>query len=154
MLKERGENETMTIAYKLSIEKHLRVRRQDRQRVRPAAQLISATTAHALEYLFPTNNRMILLAKFTRLADQWFDLMNSSRLYHYKEVKSAFGLKMDLQMKVIEDFKTEIRELRVGNRTDIIDWQKGILQDLTALPMLLADLKTYDQYGVCSFLIR
>ena len=32
MLIERGANETMTIAYKLDIEKHLRVKRQDRQR--------------------------------------------------------------------------------------------------------------------------
>ena len=32
MLIERGTNETMTIAYKLDIEKHLRVKRQDRQR--------------------------------------------------------------------------------------------------------------------------
>lgn len=150
MLKVRGENETFTIAYKLSIEKHLRVKKQDRQRVRPAAQLISATTAHTLEYLFPTNNRMLVLARFIRLADQWFDLMNSSQDFHYKEVKSAFGLNLNVQMQVLNDFKDQVSKLRVGNRTNLIDWQLGILQSLTALPMLLQDLKKYESYGVCS----
>ena len=150
MLKARGENETMTIAYKLSIDKHLRVRKQDRQRVRPAAQLLSGTTAHLLEYLFPYNDRLMVLAKFVRLADKWFDLMNSSKITHYKDVKSAFGIRLDVQMEVIDEFKKEIRELRVGDRTEMIDWQKGILQSLTALPMLFDDLKKVENYGVCS----
>ena len=150
LLMTRGENETFTIAYKLSIRKHLKVRRQDRQRVRPAAELLSATTAHALEYLFPTNPRMLTLARFIRLADMWFDLLNSGKGYHHKDVKCAFGLKLDAQMELIEKVKKEISELRVGNRKEMIDWQKGLLQSINALPMLLNDLKKVDDYGVCS----
>ena len=150
MLKARGNNETMTIAYKLSIEKHLQVKKQDRQRVRTAAQLISATTAHALEYLHPDNSRMLVLARFIRLADQWFDLLNSSQINHYKDVKSAFGVKLDVQMQVIHEVKKQIGSLRVGQRSGMIDWQVGILQSLTALPMLLDDLKKNELYGVCS----
>ena len=91
---------------------------------------------------------MWVLARFIRLADQWFDLMNSYTLYHKKPGRAAFGLELEAQMKVIEDFKREVSELRVGDRTDMIDWQQGILQSLNALPKILEDLKSYGVYGV------
>ena len=102
-----------------------------------------------LEELFPRDKEMWVLARFIRLADQWFDLMNSYTLYHKtKPAKAAFGLELETQMKVIEDFKREVGELRVGDRTDMIDWQHGIIQSLNALPKILEDLKSYGVYGV------
>ena len=130
------------------------MKRQDRQRVSTAAQLISATTAHTLEYLFPNDSKMTILARFIRLADQWFDLMNSYTVTHWKEAKNAFGLKLDTQMTVIDDFKKQIANLRVGNRSTLIDWQRGIIQSLNALPMLLSDLKQIETYGGCSTFLR
>ena len=130
------------------------MKRQDRPRVSTAAQLLSDTTAHALEYLFPNDVKMLVLARFIKLADQWFDLMNSYTVIHWKEAKSAFGLKMDAQMKVINDFKKQVENLRVGQRTGMIDWQRGIIQSLNALPMLLADMKANNEYGGCSTFFR
>ena len=119
-------------------------------RVSTAAQLISETTANALEFLFPKNEEMWVLARFIRLADKWFDLMNSYTITHKKSSKNAFGLdnNIDEQMKVIEDFKKEVSELRVGDRTVLIDWQQGIIQSLNALPKVLEDLKSVGIYGV------
>ena len=113
-----------------------------------AAQLISETTANLLEYLFPNDIKMTTLAKFIRLADQWFDLVNSSKRTHFKDVKWGFGLKLDVQMQVIEDFKKEIGNLRVGARTGMIDWQQGIIQSLNALPKILEDMKAVGIYEV------
>ena len=90
------------------------MKRQDRPRVSTAAQLLSDTTAHALEYLFPNDVKMLVLARFIRLADKWFDLMNSYTVTHLKEAKNAFGLKLDAQMKVIADFKKRVKNLRIG----------------------------------------
>ena len=126
------------------------MKKQDRQRVRTAAELISATTAHLLEYLFPSNVKMLTLARFIRLADTWFDLMNSYTVTHWKDAKNAFGLKLDTQMKIIDDFKKAVLNLRVGNRSNMMDWQKGIVQSLNALPMLFEDLNQNETYGVCS----
>ena len=138
----------MTIAYKLSIEKHLRVKRQDRQRVHTAAQLLSNTTANALEYLHPNDVKMKTLAKFIRLTDSWFDLFNSYTVFDSKDARNAFGIKTEIQMAVIDQFKKAIGELQVGNRTEKLPWQQGILQSLNALPMLLENLKQYDSYEV------
>ena len=63
------------MAPKLSILKHLGVKNQDRQRVYIAVQLLSATTANAIEILFPDGcaddvKHMKELADFIRLADR------------------------------------------------------------------------------------
>ena len=126
------------------------MKKQDRQRVRTAAELISATTAHLLEYLFPNDIKMLTLARFIRLADKWFDLMNSYTVTHWKDAKNAFGLKLEIQMKIIQDFKKAVLNLKSGNRSSMLPWQKGIVQSLNALPMLLEDLKQNEIYGVCS----
>ncbi len=56
----------VTIAPRLS-RGHIYVRAQDRQRVRVAAQLLSQSTALALDHLFPENGHMNELSKFILL---------------------------------------------------------------------------------------
>ena len=93
---------------------------------------------------------MLVLARFIRLADQWFDLMNSYTVTHWKEAKNAFGLKLETQTTIINEFKKQVTDLHVRQRTGMIDWHRGIIQSLNALPMLLSDLKAIDAYGGCS----
>ncbi len=56
----------VTIAPRLS-RGHIYVRAQDRQRVRLAAQLLSSSTALALQHLFPGNDHMNQLSKLIHL---------------------------------------------------------------------------------------
>ena len=76
MLLDRGDSDKLSIIHKLDIDKHLKVKKQDRQRVYLAAELLSTSTANALQIMYPNNSKMQNLSKFIRLIDSWFDVFN------------------------------------------------------------------------------
>ena len=64
---------------------------QDRQRVRPAAQLLSSTTAHAGIRLLPSDQKMKRFSQFVIDIDSWFDSLNSYTKHHsHKPLKAGF----------------------------------------------------------------
>ena len=58
----------LKICHRLSL-KHMDVRKSERQNVRLAAQLLSATTAAAIEYFFP-------IKKKSRLTSKWLTMLS------------------------------------------------------------------------------
>ena len=54
-------------------------------------QLLSTTTADAIERLFPTDENMLEFAKFIRSVDSWIDVHNSNTKDHaHKPLKSGY----------------------------------------------------------------
>ena len=47
-----------------------------RQKVRPAAELLSKSVVEAIRLLFPQDKEMLDLAEFIEHVDNWFDVMN------------------------------------------------------------------------------
>ncbi len=92
---------------------------QDRQRVRPAVQLLSKTTADTIRALFPEkrskeSREFTAMADFIESCDATFDVFNS----HCREAKgkkfykAAFGVHYDLQKNALIDFLERVKSLR------------------------------------------
>lgn len=139
LLKAKGDAE-VNCAYKLT-EKLVKVRCQERQRVLPAVQLLSRTTADFAKMAFPQDKKMIALSNFVRAADNWFDTWNSNRLYHMKKLKSGFEIHLSDQIKALETFTDYVKTLRVKGRKGLMPWQKGIISSTIALPLILDYLR-------------
>ena len=57
-----------------------------------AMQLLSSTTADAIERLFPQDQKMLRFAKFIRSVDSWVDVHNSNTRDHsHKPLKAGYG---------------------------------------------------------------
>ena len=88
---EKNNKSDISMCPKLG--RHLLIKKgsQDRQRVRPAAQLLSSTTADVSDRLFPSDKKMKRFSEFVRDIDGWFDTKNSnSKLHPYKPLKTGF----------------------------------------------------------------
>ena len=73
--------------------RHLLIKKgsQDRQRAKPAIQLLSSTSADVALRLFPEDKKMKKFARFVRDIDEFWDTVNSSTKHHsYKPLKSGF----------------------------------------------------------------
>ena len=76
-----------------------------RQKVRPAAQLLSARVAHALVRLSDESSRDVnqKLSKFISTVDKWFDVMNSREATNnLKKWKSGYGQTLEIQDAVLD----------------------------------------------------
>ena len=131
----------------------LNVKHQDRQRVNPAAKLLSKSVSDAILQLFPGNSSMIRCAKFVSRVDNWFDCFNSYTKYDYlKKAKNGFRIHLEHQLTCLEEMAKEADSLRVYDKRkqQFINakqpWQKGIAISSTCLPLLYNDVK--ERYGI------
>jgi hypothetical protein len=77
-----------------------------RMRVLPACQLLSATTARAIEYLVKRgllkNPGAMVFASVIALINDWFDVVNSRESTPRKGIKGPFGSCLDKQVEILK----------------------------------------------------
>ena len=127
----------------------LDIKHQDRQRVRPAAQLLSKSMADAIEHLFPNDAKMQELAEFLKIVDNWFDVFNSSSKYpakSHKKLRCAYGVHLDEQRSILNTFIETVDSLTVCGKKSHMAWQKGVIISSNSLMALYDTLK--EQYDI------
>ena len=74
---------------------------------------------------------------------QKFNLYKSRKEEHeYKEAKCGFGGDhLEYQKNILKEAADIVRNLRVGDRENLMDWQKNFLITCAALPKLFDQLK-------------
>ena len=74
---------------------------------------------------------------------QKFNLYKSRKEeHHYKEAKCGFGGDhLEYQKKILKEAADIVRNLKVGDREDLMDWQKNFLITCEALPKLFEQLQ-------------
>lgn len=136
----------LTLAHKLT-EQHLNVKGSTRQRVRPAVQLLSNTTAKAIKYcgekgLMPKGSEWGKAAEFVQTCNDWFDLFNSRVKFEGNNPsRNAFGTNEKEQVKLLNDMTELILSLKVGKHKNIIQFQKGILLNNKSILEMFSYLK-------------
>ena len=101
-------NETK-ILYKLR-PYHLQVNGGEKQRVRPAAQLLSRSVASAFRLLFPLKYKT---ARFVQCVNDFFDVMNARRRNDKCKLKCGFGIHFEEQLHALDQAKKIIYSARI-----------------------------------------
>ena len=117
-----------------------------RQKVKLAAYLLSESTHNLLEYLGSKNlikNEWKPTSKFVKIIDQWFDIMNSSKIFGRKDINNAFRNKGD-QLEVIQNVIDLFSKCKC--RGKLYPFMKGVLMSSKSLLNLFSDLNSI--YGV------
>lgn len=142
----------MRLAHKLT-NQHVSVKGYKRQKVTFAVQLLSNTVSKALRFLGERGEiksaGWLLTAKFIKLVNDWFDVMNSCLRFDPSGKRNAFH-KTEAQMEVLSDMVMRIRSLRVNKR--FLPFQKGILISSKSLVSLYDALHT--RFGLTYILTR
>ena len=136
----------LKVHHKLT-EHHLTVKGSQRQRVRPAAQLLSRTTAALMDKVLDKPDSV----KFFQLLHDWFRVMNS----RYKEdpkgdvIRGAYGTALTMQEAILDEMKEAITKLRkVGAKKTaaLLPFQQGIALACSSMKGLYHYLK--DKYNM------
>ncbi|KAF0296709.1 Transposable element P transposase [Amphibalanus amphitrite] len=106
---------------KLGVKSHIEVKGQARQKVRPAAQLLSSSVATALEMFHPEKEE----ADFVRLCDSVFDVLNGHSPGDAKPLKRGLGHADFPQLQVLAEFEQLIQTMQIGTRTALLPFQQG-----------------------------
>lgn len=104
---------------------------QERQRVRPAAQMLSERVGKCL---LRFGQRFAKEAQFIITCDEMFDTCNSRCALDDKAHRSAFGLEyFHTQYSSLLELTRLMRESRVVGRQSMLPFQKGFVMSLTAM---------------------
>ena len=130
LLKDQSE---LKICHKLSV-RHLDVRNSGRQNVRMAAQLLSGTTAAAIEYFFPERKGA---AQHISAINSTFDVLNS-RVPHLPSnpIGGGFGTQRDKQIEVLDKMENILLNSRVVGKKELLPFQRGFLLSIRSLRQL------------------
>ena len=124
---------------------HVDVKGIGRQRVRPAAQLLSDSVAKAFTYHF--GESYTIRSSFVKLINDWFDIMNSRSVNDVCPTKNAFGLKIESQLNILNSMDNAMETLRFSNQQAKITklpFQKGIQISIRSLIGLFQQLQKLD----------
>lgn len=107
-------------------------------RVRPAAQLLSRSTAEAIAFFSKKgilkNRSAETAAKIITLINDWFDVFNSRESSNINSIKGPFGKNnLTEQIKIINEMTTVVEKMRVAGHIDNIPFQNGILMSNRSL---------------------
>ena len=127
-------------------EHHFQCVGSERQRVRPAAQVFSKSTAQALREADEETYGQY--AEFLELWNDFFDVANSTReVDPNKPLKSGYGGQHVAEQKKILDrtleYAQKLRGITKAGRTKkgLIPFQKGIMMVCRAIPMIWKELQ-------------
>lgn len=74
--------------------------------------------------------------------NDWFDVFNSRvPKIDFRPRMAAYGLSMAEHNSILNKMEFITREMRIGEKKTLMPFQKGILNNITAIKMLYADLK-------------
>ena len=138
----QADNGELKICHKLTLS-HLDCQGSSRQRVRPAAQLLSHSAATAFRVLFPDKKEA---ADWIDLVNDWFDIMNARLKFDANPRKNAFGTNLQEQKGILEKFCQVMSETRSLKHKSLLPFQRGMLISSKALILLFEDLQ--QSYGI------
>lgn len=135
----------LKIAFNLS-EKHLDAKGHQRQTVKLAAQVFSRRNALAIEYcgkkgFFSQNSYWQELSDVFLLINDWFDVLNSQSKFGSHSGSRAYGVELEHQNEVLGKMSQFISNMRVGKKSTLLPFQKGILLTNASLKKLLLYIK-------------
>lgn len=132
---------------------HLNVQGSERQKVLPAAQVLSNTIASAIEWCGRKSYLLDLpyqeAAYVIRLCNDWFDVFNAKCKYGKHTGKNAYGINIEEQNVILNNMMSFINETRIGKHKTLLPFQKGILVSIASLQQLLLYLQ--EQYSTSDF---
>lgn len=118
---------------------HVDVQGSQRQRVRFATELFSASVAKALLYLHGDN--MKVQSQSIEIVNSWFDTMNSGFLYNANKERCGFGVNFSIQMTALDNMERLVKTMKFGGiRQTMLPFQKGILVSIKSMRALFADI--------------
>lgn len=97
--------------YKLSLEKHVLLEGQSRQRVRPAIQLLSRSTANCFA-IFGEEGK----SKIIKCINDGFDVLNSRTIFDSNKLKCALGIHENVQLGALQSFLDLLLRIEWKNR--------------------------------------
>ena len=119
----------MKIAHKIS-RYHLDVKGSQRQKVRPAAQLLSNTVSKAIQWCGDNNlikdTNYAETSNFIKLANDWFDIFNTN-LKFCPSGSNAYGINLDHQDLIINTMTETMSHVRGIGKKTLLPFQKGII---------------------------
>lgn len=135
----------LKIAFKLS-RIHLDVKGTQRQNVKLATQIFSATNASAIEWCgsrgFMDNcPEWVATATLLKMYNDWFDIFNSVSKYGNNPGQNGYGVDLVQQNNILAKVTSTTKHMKVGNRQALLPFQKGILICNSSLRNLYYDLK-------------
>ena len=105
--------------------------------MRPAVQLVSATSALALERYLGREEA----ARFFRVVDDGFDVLNAGHPDDVKPFRRGYSGTAE-QEEALTALRREVEGLRVGDARHLLPFQKGLLVDIRSVRGLLRDLQS------------
>lgn len=143
LIQINGNN--LKIVHKLS-RFHLDIKGTQRQNVKLATQVFSNTNAIALEWCGEKGFIEDCLewsetAKFITLFNDWFDLFNSSSKFGSHSGMHEYGINAEKQNELLAKVSLLVKDMRVGKRSNLLPFQKGILISNESLKNLYNDMK-------------
>ena len=117
-----------------------------RQKVRPAMQLLSSTSALAMRRYMGKEEE----ARFLRVVDEGFDVLNSAHPKDVKPLRRGYSGQPEQEAALTELVK-ETTAMRIGKARHLYPFQKGILVTVKSVRGLLADVRS--RYGADTYLL-
>lgn len=122
--------------YKLTFN-DINVQGTSRQKVSSAAHLLSHTMAIAIKFCGKHNiisSKVAETASYiVNLFDKWFDIFNSSEKLGKNDHGNGFGVSLEIQKNIILEVSSIILKMKVGKKTTMLPFQKGILLSNSSL---------------------
>ena len=137
----------LRIGHKIS-ESTLKAKGYERQKVSSASKLLSETVSKGISFLGEKgqikSHDWKATADFTKLVDQWFDVMNSST---FNDKASRRGFKStDYQNRVLDNMIATIKSSLVGSYKRLLPFQMGIILSCMSIRTLYQDLSS--KFGI------
>lgn len=115
---------------------HLNLNSTEKQNVRLAVQLLSATVAEGLlKYVAENEDCSIdlrtearALAEVITIVNNWFDVMNSRTTHESINFKKPFGLALEVQLEALEKMNNLVKAMNCKRISELETFQQGILQ--------------------------
>lgn len=145
----------LKVAFAIS-QYHLDVKGFERQKVLPAAQLLSNKTACAIEWCgqkhYLENTNWKETSNCIKLCNNWFDVFNSSNMYGKHEGKNAYGIDLQKQNTILYEMTDLMHKIKIGEHKKLLLFQKGIIVSNNSLEQLFIYLK--EKYSDENFVMK
>lgn len=135
----------LSVCHKLSKE-HVKCEGPQRQKVKLASQLLSHTTATALQRYQPISDTKLTndTAYFIELINNWFDLANVAHPNDRKTPFTApYGLFEEEQNRLLDEVYEIIFNMRCIGKNNLQLFQKALLMHIKGTQQLLSILKQH-----------
>lgn len=137
---------------KVKLVSHIQVTGQARQKVRPAAQLPSSSTAKAIETFLPRRKEE---AAFIQLCNDGFDVLNAHAPCDSNPLRRGLGSSArsgtGVQLQVLADLEAMLTTMKIAKRNKLLTFQRGFLVTIKSMRCLVADV--VEHHGTSAYVL-